>query len=62
MLSAPLHAHCRKSAPKTKKKRAVVWNFNFLVDDMYFVSEKLLKESNTEALPTFLAGQSMGGL
>ncbi|KAF5826087.1 Alpha/Beta hydrolase protein [Dunaliella salina] len=51
-----------KSDPGDKKSRAVVWKFKNLVDDMYFVSERLLKESHTEQLPTFLGGQSMGGL
>lgn len=32
------------------------------VDDMYDISEQLLKASGTEHLPTFLGGQSMGGL
>lgn len=40
----------------------MVWKFKDLVDDVLSISDQQIKTSGTENLPTFLGGQSMGGL
>lgn len=62
VLSYDAYGH-GQSDPQDKCDRAVVWSFNDLVNDLYFVWDWAKKQTPANAaLPTFIGGQSMGGL
>ncbi|KAJ9521211.1 hypothetical protein QJQ45_022950 [Haematococcus lacustris] len=58
------HGHGR-SQPTEAQDRAVIWEFQHLLDDLALVVEDALRGAEVEgeaAVPMFLGGQSMGGL
>uniref|UniRef100_A0A7S0WRQ0 Serine aminopeptidase S33 domain-containing protein n=1 Tax=Chlamydomonas leiostraca TaxID=1034604 RepID=A0A7S0WRQ0_9CHLO len=57
------HGHGKSEPREPTSERAVVWNFNDLIDDVYdVVGQYRQLQPATASLPTFIGGHSMGGL